>query len=121
MLSAVKAYLKVAWALKTPFVFLLDSQYKVCSLNVIQEIYANKLTQMEYIPNFYDCDTYAWVMKAFACQDQVNIVGFVIGRLNKEAHAWNIFLCKEGVFQLEPQTATIFKTDKRYRPWLVIL
>lgn len=124
MLSTIKAYFKIAWACKTPFVFLLDSKYKTISLKEVMALYANILTSIKYLPEFHDCDDYAWIMKAIANTQKLNAIGFVIGWVSWHGiglHAWNVVLCNEGVYQLEPQNAEIFKKGKGYHPLVIII
>lgn len=68
MISAIKAYLKLAMALRTPFIFLLDAKYKVLELAEFRAFYATRLVQHQYIPEFFDCEVapeLAWALGLF--------------------------------------------------------
>lgn len=119
IIGALKAYLKVAWALKTPFVLLMDERYKLLSPIGAWDVYAKKLKQIRYSA-YHDCNAFAWVAKAFAYEDGVNSFGFVIGLWNMRLHSWNCIVTPQ-VFQLEPQTGRMFVKDRRYWPWFVVM
>lgn len=120
-----KTYFSVAWALKTPFVCLLDRRYKCVSADTARNICES--LGITYWEDFSDCDEYAWLFKAEAIRRGLNGAGFVIGKrgssfgLDRGYHAWNIILTEYGVRQVEPQNGTVFKQLKDYRPWMVIL
>ncbi len=121
IIPAWKAYLKVAWALKTPFVFCLNRYYLILSENEIRQTYIGKVSHHEYELDFFDCASFAWVKKALAHKDRVNSFGYVLGRMFEGIdHAWNCVITKEGVFQTEPQTGRM-QRDLGYRPMVVIL
>lgn len=122
IISSAKAYYTVAWALKTPFVFLMDRRYALLPALEAYDTYVKQLAHLQYIANFFDCNAFAWVMKALAYQDHINSFGFIIGWVKwaKQPHAWNCILTQTGVFQAEPQQGRMFEKDKNYRPWLVI-
>jgi len=125
MLSAIRVYLKLTWALKTPFILLLDNKYKTIPLTVLKSFYATKMLSDKYIPEFYDCDDYAWILKAAANYEEINGLGFVIGWVKwthlHRLHCWNVALCDEGVWQIEPQNTKIFRKAKGYKPLLIII
>ena len=122
IIPAWKAYLKVAWALKTPFVFCMNRHYLVLSENEIRQRYIGKVRNYEYELDFFDCTSFAWVKKSIAHKDRVNSFGYVLGGMGQfwMNHGWNCVITREGVFQTEPQTGTM-KRDLGYRPWVVIL
>jgi len=121
IIPAWVAYLKVAWALKTPFVFCMNRNYLVLSENEIRQRYIGKVRHYEYTLDFFDCTTFAWLKKALAHKDGVNSFGYVLGGMHSKLdHGWNCVITKEGVFQTEPQLGKMAK-DLGYRPWVVIL
>lgn len=119
MWNWLKVYFSVAWALKTPFVRLLDKRYKLVSADTARDIC--EALGITYWEDFSDCDEYAWLFKAEAIRRGLNGAGFVIGRMGGKSHCWNIILSEFGVRQVEPQNGTVFKQLKEYRPWMVIL
>lgn len=123
IIPAWKAYFKVAWALKTPFVFLMDTKYVLLTPAEAQGAYVRELCHLQHIPDFFDCTAFSWVMKGLAHQDKINSFGFVIGwaKWAKALHAWNCILTSLGVFQLEPQQGRMFRRDRSYRPLFVIM
>ena len=122
IISAFKAYLKVAWALKTPFVLLMDERYKLLSPIGAWDVYAQKLKQLKYSA-YRDCNAFAWVAKAFAYEDEINSIGFVVGlaKWTMRLHSWNCMITTDGVFQGEPQDGRVFDKDKRYWAWVVVM
>lgn len=113
-----KTYFSIAWALKTPFVLLLDRRYKDVSANKAREFCEN--LGLTYWEDFSDCDEYAWLFKAEAICKGLNGAGFVIGRHNGW-HCWNIIITEYGIRQVEPQNSIIFKKLKDYRAFAVIM
>jgi hypothetical protein len=120
LLSGFKTYLKVAWACKTPLVFLLDTQYKQIPPEMLSEIAQQIRTNFEYIANISDCDDAALLFKAAASEKHENGVGLIFGKNPRGMHAWNLAMCPDGLQQVEPQNASIGKR-KGYRPWVVII
>ena len=120
MFSGLKTYSRVAWACKTPLVFLLDTEYKLISLETLTEIAVLIRERFEYIKDVSDCDDAALLFKAAASERQENGVGLVFGKTLQGYHAWNIAMCHDGLHEVEPQTATIGKR-KGYKPWVVII
>lgn len=121
MISALKVYFKVAWACKTPFVFLLDMKYKPISAQVLQDIGLVIKRAFEYLENVSDCDDAAWRFKAEASKRKENGVGFVIGLRKRGLHCWNIALREDGVFQIEPQTNKLIPHRKGYHDFITII
>lgn len=121
-ISAIKVYFKLAWFCKTPFIFSLDTKYKVISGTLLAKI-ATKIKGSRFEPNFNDCNDYAWRFKAEASHKKQNGVGFVIGLSLHPIcpHCWNIAICPNDIKQIEPQTARIFGKDKRYLSLAVII
>lgn len=64
MFSGLKTYFRVAWACKTPLVFLLDTEYKLISAATLKEIATQIRTRFEYIKDISDCDDAALLFKA---------------------------------------------------------
>ena len=120
MFSGLKTYSRVAWACKTPLVFLLDTEYKLISLETLTEIAVLIRERFEYIKDVSDCDDAALLFKAAASERQENGVGLVFGKTLQGYHAWNIAMCHDGLHEVEPQTTTIGKR-KGYKPWVVII
>ena len=120
MLSGQKTYLRVAWACKTPLVFVLDTEYKFIPVATLKEIAAHIEEEFEYIKNVADCDDAALLFKAAASERQENGVGLIFGKTPRGMHAWNVTMCPDGIFEVEPQTAAIGKR-KGYTPWVVII
>jgi len=118
-MNSITAYLKLAWALKTPFILLLDSYYRFTGKGILSRL-AYKLDE-KWVKDYFDCDDFAWLYKALASKLQLNGVGFVIGRYDGGLHAWNVALTNEGIYQVEPQNGVTFKWHKEYRPLLVII
>ena len=120
MLEGLKTYFRVAWSCKTPLVFLLDKKYKLISASTLKEIATQIREQFTYIKDVSDCDDAALLFKAAASERQENGVGLIFGNTPRGAHAWNVTMCSDGIFEVEPQTATIGKR-KGYKPWIVII
>jgi hypothetical protein len=120
MFAGWKTYLGVAWACKTPLVFLLDTKYKLVPDNTLKEISEQIKDNFTYIKDIADCDDAALLFKAAASERKENGVGLVFGRTPRGLHAWNVTLCQEGILEVEPQTAAIGKR-KGYKPWAVII
>lgn len=121
LIKGFQVYRKLMRALRTPFILLLDSFYTVISLDDAQETYAGVLADVKYIPEWQDCDDFAWIMKAIANAQHINAIGFIVGKVPGGLHAWNVVLCHEGVYQLEPQTGEMFERKEGYRPLLAII
>lgn len=121
MISAIKVYFKIALALKTPFVFLLDIEYDLINKKHMGLFY-KMMPDLSYIPNYMDCDNYAFIYKGIADR-MTNSVGFVLGwaKWAQCLHCWNIGICRNGIYQIEPQNGDIFKHKQGYRPILVII
>lgn len=120
MLSGLKTYLRVAWACKTPLVFLLDTGYKTISVTTLEEIAAQITSEFEYIKDISDCDDAAVLFKAAASKRHENGVGLIFGKTPRGFHAWNVAMCPDGISEVEPQTAVIRKR-KGYKPWIVVI
>jgi hypothetical protein len=120
MVSATKTYFRVAWACKTPLVFLLDKNYKTIPKAVLKDIAENIKRRFSYIKDISDCDDAALLFKAAASKRHQNGVGLVYGKNPRGFHAWNIALCSDGVFEVEPQTAAMGKR-KGYKPWIIVI
>ena len=123
MWSNWKTYFRTAWALKTPFVLLLDRRYKLISADTAREICEALGTTYEegYKPEVFDCDDYAWLYKAEGSRRQINGIGFAIGRYKGFWYCWNVILTPYGVRNVEPQNCAIFKKLRDYKVWAVII
>lgn len=120
MIETIKLYCKLAWYCRTPFIFLLDKRYKTIPLKVAKCFYATRVINEKYIPDYFDCDDYAWVLKALASKEKLNSIGFVIGWA-RGLHCWNIVLCNEGIYQIEPQNGEIGKRLISYKPIVIVI
>ena len=103
-MNALEVYLRVAWACKTPFVFVLDKKYEPRSIAVLMKSVKDFWPDWFYVPEFSDCDDAAFAFKG--------AYGHGIGIAIGHGHAWNIALCKDQVWHLEPQTGE-FDIEKR--------
>lgn len=119
MLSAVKTYFKLAWHCKTPFIFLFDTKYKLTNITALANLY-KEMPEIYYIPELRDCDDYAWIYKALASRAGINTVGLVIGK-HHGLHCWNVAVCDNGIYQIEPQTGSIFQKRDNYKILGVII
>jgi hypothetical protein len=120
MVSGLEIYFRVAWAGKTPLVFPLDKKYKKIPETTLKEIAARIKRRFHYITDISDCDDAALLFKAAASERHENGVGLVFGGTPRGFHAWNIAICPDGIFEVEPQTASIGK-KKGYKPWIIII
>ena len=119
MLSAVKVYFKLAWAYKTPLIFMLDCRYETTTIKRLG-MFCNDMPDLTYIPELRDCDNFGFIYKGITDR-QTNAVGLVIGRVPAGLHCWNVALTDDGPYQVEPQTGWIFKKLKGYRPLVIII
>ncbi|MFC1920195.1 hypothetical protein ACFLYQ_00540 [Chloroflexota bacterium] len=120
MLSGLKTYLGIAWACKTPLVFLLDTEYKPVSDEILKEVSTRIKKRFKYIKEVADCDDAALLFKAAASEKKENGVGLVFGKTPRGLHAWNVTVRPDGIEEVEPQTAAIGKR-KGFKPWVVII
>jgi len=124
-LSALRAWWRVARALRTPLVFSLDHWYYTMSMPDWRSQVAYFLAELlmqPYLAELFDCDDFALCLKAAFSKAKVNGIGLVWGRYNRRWHWWNVVLDSGGlVQQLEPQTGTFFMRRRRYRAILAIL
>lgn len=121
MIPAWKVYFKIAWACKTPLVFLMDFRYKPIYARVLNDIGLVIKREFKYLEDVSDCDDAAWRFKAAASRKRENGVGFVIGLFKRGLHCWNIALRYDGVFQIEPQTNKLVTHRKGYHAFIVIM
>lgn len=112
-MNALKLYLKLAWHCKTPFIFLFDTKYKPTTLAILLQL-THLMPDMDYIPDYLDCDDFAWVYKALACKRGINSVGLVIG-WHRGLHCWNIGMTRDRIYQVEPQGGAVFQKRKGYK------
>jgi hypothetical protein len=120
MVSGTKTYFRVAWACKTPLVFLLDKNYKTISMATVKEIATKIKTRFRYIKDVSDCDDAAMLFKAAASERHENGVGLVFGSTPMGFHAWNVAMCPDDILEVEPQMADI-KKRPGYKPWIIII
>ena len=120
MLSGLQSYLRVAWACKTPLVFLLDTEYRAISVTTLEEIAAQIMSEFEYIKDISDCDDAALLFKAAASKRRENGVGLIFGKTPRGFHAWNVAMCPDEISEVEPQTAAVGRR-KGYKPWVIVI
>lgn len=118
MIPAWKVYFKVAWACKTPLVFLFDKKYETITKTLMRQFY-NSMPSLGYLTEVRDCDNFGFIYKGIADR-RTNAVGLVIGRTSV-LHVWNMALTKQGVEQIEPQNGKIVTKNKRYRAWVILI
>lgn len=120
MIEAIKTYLRVSWACKTPLVLMLDKKYTPIPTDMLNEIADEISNDFEYINNIADCDDAALLFKAAASKRKQNSVGMIFGKAPSGLHAWNMAICPDVITQVEPQNAKMGKR-KGYHPILVII
>jgi len=103
MIPAWRAYQSLAWACGTPFVQCLDRRYQPRDVNELAE-QARAFLPWRYMPEVSDCDDAAFAFRAYA--------GHGVGIALTPKHAWNVALCTDGVWHIEPQNGTL-----RRRKW----
>lgn len=97
MIPAWKVYLKLAWACRTPFVQCLDRRYEPLEVEALRAR-ASAFLPWRYVPEVSDCDDAAQAFRAFA--------GHGVGIALTHRHAWNVALCADGVWHIEPQNGS---------------
>jgi hypothetical protein len=121
VLNNLKLYFRILRQLHTPFVLFLDAKYQILSERSLGCLFNLVNDDLLYVAEYYDCDDFAWNFKALASQRYENGVGFVIGWYRKGLHAWNCAIMADGIYQIEPQTKSVFRDGKGYRPLMVII
>jgi len=96
-------YFKIARACRTPFVFCLDSKYRPWDLYELKRA-SGSFPKWEYSEEYADCDDAAFAFKGH--------MGHSIGIAIGHGHAWNVALCNNGIWHIEPQTGE-FSQGKR--------
>jgi len=109
MIPSWKAYLRVAWACRTPLVLCLDRKYRLLDAEAVSAK-ARVFPRWHYVPEIMDCDDAAHAFRAF--------VGHGVGIALNHKHAWNIALCRDGVWHIEPQNGNM--TRRRWALLVVI-
>jgi hypothetical protein len=104
-----KAYLTISWACRTPFVLCLDKRYELPDAASIRRT-AEAFPRWHYLPEVKDCDDAAFAFRAFA--------GHGVGIALSRKHAWNLALCTDGVWHIEPQTGAV---RRKKRALMVII
>jgi hypothetical protein len=118
-MNAVSLYFKLAWRLRTPFLFMLDWKYRpVAGLDTLGQMAGG--LGLSYENDYSDCDDFAWLFKARAVEQKINGIGFVWG-YHHGLHFWNVVYTPEGIYQFEPQNGRHFKNDWHYWPWFAIV
>ena len=83
----------------------LDNKYWTCTKPEFQKILeANTLNEKQYVLDQFDCDNFAFNLKAQVARDYgLNNVGMIID--NSAGHAYNVVIFKDGSAELlEPQS-----------------
>lgn len=96
-MNALQVYFKVALACGTPFVFLMDKEYEPLAIAWVIRRVKETWEKWKYIPETHDCDDAAFMFKG--------VFGHSVGIAFGWRHAWNVILCKDGVWHFEPQTS----------------
>ena len=120
MYSAFKIYFRIAWACKTPLVFLLDKEYRPVPEDILKNISVQIKNQFEYINEISDCDDASFLFKAAASEKKENGVGIIWGTTPRGRHLWSVAICEDGIHEVEPQNAKIGKR-KGFKPWVVVI
>lgn len=121
--SWVWSILQTIITIRTPFVIPIDLSYKKLTLEEYQ-YHISDICQYfdKFVPEVYDCDDFAVIMKAEFAKLKCNGVGLAVGFCGGILHVWNIVQTSDkGIWQLEPQTREIFKHKWEYIPIIVIL
>jgi hypothetical protein len=96
-MNAVQVYFRVAWACRTPFVLMMDRRYTPWRLSELKPL-VETFRRGPYVAERFDCDDFAFALKGQ--------VGHGIGVVFNARHAWNIALCTDGVWHIEPQSGS---------------
>ena len=94
-MNSIEVYFRVAFASRTPFVLLLDRRYTPLQREAVIAV-LKEFKPGPYTRETFDCDDFASAFKGR--------VGHGIGIAISPRHAWNIALCTDGVWHIEPQT-----------------
>ena len=101
-----KAYLRVAWACKTPFVICIDNYYDEVDIADVMRY----IPEGEYVPETHDCDDFALVMNSYVA------ISFIKSTYDKQGafmtlwsntHAYNGFVDDKATWVYEPQNGRI--------------
>jgi hypothetical protein len=93
-MNAVRVYFRVAWACRTPCVLMMDRRYVPRQKEtLVSEVESFK--RGPSVPERFDCDDFAFALKGQ--------LGHGVGVAFGARHAWNIALCTDGVWHIEPQ------------------
>jgi len=115
-------WLAVGLKAMTPFVFLLDLEYKRHPRQWWIDQVREKMKLLKpYEGEFFDCDDAAAALKGLFSLDKENGIGVVYGKSGGAGHAWNIILLDDRVAFLEPHTGYIFDGGHGYRSFVVVL
>lgn len=118
----IRLWLRTAIALRTPFVFFQDTQYRFMDDSWWSETIALGVKTMHtWEENFFDCDDFAWIMKSICSRKHENSIGVVWGLRRRRGHTWNVILMADQVLQLEPQTGLTGRRLKGYWPVVAII
>jgi hypothetical protein len=123
-MTKLSVYFKVAWACKTPLVFMADKQYKAISEHSIKLVIgAAKRAFKTYKKEFRDCDDAAVIFDAEASKKAENGVGQVYGYWRGHGwHYWSLVLKEDrSVEMIEPQNGNRNLKWGRYFPVVVTI
>lgn len=79
---------------------LLDRRYTPLQLEELAPV-VKDFKRGPYVREAFDCDDFATALKAH--------VGHAVGIAMNHKHAWNVALCAEDVWHIEPQTGEFKK------------
>lgn len=110
----------------TPFIFRTDFNYRTTTTTNIKNKMKHEFLQQDYEWDYFDCEDYAWILKALVHSDRVNGIGVVFGMYTtgtgeKVLHYWNVYLTKDGAMQADPMLKTTFKKSDIHKPYCVII
>lgn len=81
-----------------------DSKYHIQFSEVVFEWLQGFEKLRKYVEDVFDCDDYSdWLKAWFAIEYKLNTVGRVKGDSPWGWHAYNIVVCVDGVYIIEPQ------------------
>lgn len=93
-----------------------DARYRTVSISEFMKILKeDKTNNLKYISETFDCENFAAIFKnRLALYYGITAVGVVLNY--KGGHAFNVVVCSDGVYVLEPQTDAIWgarENDKK--------
>lgn len=102
--------------------FILDPDYKSCSLTEFKEMLKNDFTNWRIGNKNYDCDNFAFKLRQ-NLKDKYPMLS--VGIVISPGHAFNVFVDKYGkAHYIEPQTDKVYtysKLTKLFLPFSVVI